>query len=109
MPQAKKPAASKATPKAEPTKKSVVPDDGVVYVNSGLYTPKAEHTVKSWEEVCALLPCTLKELEEAHKNHKNQGFLGYLLGRKALVPEGTDLTSLRKPRATAKAKEEPSK
>ena len=94
----------KAAAPAAPVAPVVV--DTTVYIDSGLYHPKAEHTVVSWEEVQVLLPCTYADLAEAGKNHKNQGFLPYLKQRKAIVPEGTDLASLRAPRKAAKPKEE---
>ena len=94
----------KAAAPAAPEAPVVV--DNTVYIDSGLYRPKAEHTVVSWEEVQALLPCTYAELAEAGKNHKNQGFLPYLKQRKAIVPEGTELATLRAPRKAPVAKAE---
>lgn len=78
----------------------------VILIDSGLYSPKAEHTVKSWEEIKVLLPCTYAQLEQAGKDHKNKGFLPYLKQRKAIVPEGTDLSKL-KPVPKTKAPKKP--
>lgn len=102
MPEAK--AKAKPAPKAKVEKEVAKPADSTKYVDSGLYNPKAAHTVESWQEVVALLPCTLSALEEANKNHKNKGFIAYLKQRKAIVPQGTDVSKLRAPRKKAEPK-----
>ena len=103
MPEATAPSAS--TDATAPKATAPAVEDATVFIDSGLYNPKAEHTVSSWLEVKALLPCTYSALEEAGKNHKNQGFLPYLKQRKAIVPEGTDLADLRPARKTKVAVE----
>ena len=89
MPEAKKTSAKKV-PATAPEKVeeqaprgSKTPRGTGKYESTGSYNPKAEKNIKSFEEVCAVLPATLEEITKAIPQHTD--FVGYLIRRGAIA------------------------
>lgn len=54
------------------------------YIATGTYNPKAEKNQATYADIVAVLPATLKEIEEKIPQHTD--FVGYLIRRGGIAP-----------------------